>query len=340
MPTIRDIAKKANVSPATVSRVLNLDKTLSVADKTKQRIFEVAEELNYKPTKKNKVRQSDKTFGVVSLYPKNKELTDPYFLSIRMGIERRCKDHNIKVKMVYNELEIEAKTGSDYRKTLSKKDGLILMGRFEESEVDEFAKINSNICIVDSDPKISKYDTVVIDFPKGTRNVIDCFIEAGHKDIGLLGARNWFGWMKEPQFVIDERVSTFHEYMVFLDLYNEDFVRIGEFDSESGYQMMNDMLSQDKYPSAIFASSDMIAIGAMKAIHEKGLRIPEDISIIGFDDIPMTDYLTPALTTTKIYSEFMGKKAVDLLLDRIVDERSIPLKMLVPTEMVVKGSTR
>lgn len=332
MPTIRDIAKIARVSPATVSRVLNFDETLSVQDNTKKRIFEVAEKLNYQPTSKNKIKKVEKIFGLVSLYERTKEITDPYFLSIRMGIEQRCKEKNILVKKVYNYED------SNYRQILENVDGLILMGRFTKFEMSYFTQITDHIVIIDASPDPSIYDSVISDFELATKKVIDYFVANGHKRIAFLGAKNWHGWMCDKKFLLDERVHAFEEYMKHQDLYNEDLIRIGEFTSASGYAMMKEILNNKVSPTAVFASNDMMAIGAMKAINEAGLNIPADISIIGFDDIPTTDYLTPALSTTKIFTELMGESGVNLLLDRIESDRKIPIKIVLPTELIIKGS--
>lgn len=333
MPTIRDIAKLAEVSPATVSRVLNMDETLSVADATKQRIFEVAEELNYKPTKKNKIRKQQKSFGLVSLYSKRKEIMDPYFLSIRMGIERRCKERGAKVTKLYNHED------QFIMSQLKKYDGLIIMGHFSKEEAFEFRRYNSDIVFIDSSPDPNLYDSVVSDINQATKNVVDYFVNTGHQKIGFLGARNWYGWMSDVRNIVDERVVAFTEYMRFKNLYEESFVRIGEFDSASGYEMMQEILSQEERPTAIFASSDLIAVGAMKAIIQRGLKMPDDISLVGFDDIPTADYLTPTLSTTKVHSEMMGCVGVDLLFEKIEGSRSVPVKIMVPTELIIKGSS-
>lgn len=333
MATIREIAKEAEVSPATVSRVLNFDNTLNVADTTKQRIFEVAEKLNYKPKKKNKVRRVDKTFGLISLYTKKKEIKDPYFLSIRMAIEKQCLNNNIKLIKVYNHSE------EDYKKKLQDVDGIIAMGQFEPEDAKVFYEINPMLVFVDSSPDSDKYDSVMSDLTQATKNVVDYFISQGHKKIGCLGAHNWHGWGREKVDIIDERVDAFIKYATFLGIYDEEFLKIGEFESAGGYQMMTELLQSDTVPTAIFAVNDMIAIGAMKAINEAGLKIPEDISLIGFNDSPLTDYLTPTLSTTKLHSEFMGIHSVNLLLDQIETEREIPIKVLVPTELIVKGSS-
>lgn len=333
MPTIRDIARLASVSPATVSRVLNMDDTLSVADSTKQRIFEVAEELNYKPTKKNKIRKSMKNIGLVSLYKKNKEISDPYFLSIRMGIERRCVERNVTVKKIYNH------ETSDYEEIFKKLDGLILVGHFSAEEAFLIRRYNQNLVFVDNSPDSNLYDSVVSDMMSATRKVVDYFVNTGHKKIGFLGAENFHGWMSDKQIVKDERTIAFGAYMKYLDLPFESYMREGEFESSSGYEMMQDIIGKGDVPTAIFASSDLIAIGAMRAIHEAGLRVPEDICLVGFDDLPTTDYLTPTLSTTRIHSEFMGEKSVDLLLEQLESNREVPVKLMLPTELIIKGSS-
>ena len=121
-------------------------------------------------------------------------------------------------------------------------------------------------------------------------------------------------------------------------LYNESFIKIGAFTSDCGYKYMNEILDSSEYPSAFFLANDSIAIGAYKAVEEHKLSIPEDISIVGFNDISIAQYMSPPLTTVKIYTDFMGETTVSLLMERIRDGRKLSKKVILPTELVIRKS--
>ena len=114
----------------------------------------------------------------------------------------------------------------------------------------------------------------------------------------------------------------------------------GDFTLEDGYNLMKNMVSLKNIPSAVFVASDPMAIGAYKAITEKGLKIPEDISIIGFDDIMTAKFLTPALTTVKVYTDFMGETALNTLIDRIVNNRELSKKTVLPVKLIIRESCK
>lgn len=336
MATIRDIAKKANVSAATVSRVLNYDETLSVAAKTKQRILEVAEELDYQRSSLKKKKTTRKRIGFITLHSMQDEIEDPYFLSIRMGIERQCKESHIKLVKIYNN------STSNWQAKLKDVAGIIILGHFSKDEISSIVDINPNVVFVDSAPDDLLYDAVVVDFRKATRLVLDRFIDRGHERIGFIGGSIWRGWMKNTRdYLPDLREKYFKEYMMLKDLYEGTYTSKGHFTVDSGYEQMNTLISKGRpLPTALFISSDLMAIGALKALHENKIKVPEDIEIIGFDDVPTASYLTPSLTTIKVYTEFMGASAVDTLLHRLDTDRQLPRKTVVPCKFIQRESSK
>ena len=335
MATIRDIAKKAGVSAATVSRVLNYDETLSVAPETKQRILEAADELDYQRSSLKKKRPAKRKVGFITLHQMQDEIQDPYFLSIRMGIERQCRERQIQLVKVYNN------SPGDWKSKLQNVAGLIILGHFSSEEVEAFVAINPNVVFVDTSPDDLKYDSVVVDFRRAIRNVLDQFYDNGHRKIGFLGGSIWTGWMSDRIYLPDLREKYFEEFTKLKEIYDPQFMSTGHFTVDSGYEQMKAMIEKsEELPTAFFISSDLMAIGAIKALHERNYRIPEDVEIIAFDDVPTASYLTPSLSTIKVYTDFMGASAVDSLLHRLDNDRQLPRKIVIPCKLIQRQSSR
>lgn len=329
LATLKDIAEKAGVSLATVSRVLNYDATLSVADSTKRKIFEIAQELNYKTTKKRNSpdRKERLRIGLIYWYSEQQELADPYYMSVRLGIERECYEREIDlVKLFFNEAG-EANWIDDL-------DGIIAVGKFGTKEIGKIKEITENIVLVDYSPN-DQFDCVVVDFRKAMNEVLSYLTELGHRQIGYIGGRE-FVHGDEP--VKDEREVTFYEYLKLRDMYNPEFIWLGRFTAEDGFRLTKEALKLKEHPTAFFVASDSMAIGAIRALHNEGISVPDEVSIIGFNDIPTSKFLHPPLTTVKVYTEFMGETAVDLLLERMETKRELPKKVVIPSHLVVRES--
>ncbi|SHK32509.1 transcriptional regulator, LacI family [Anaerobranca californiensis DSM 14826] len=327
MATIKDIAQKAGVSPATVSRVLNNDSTLNVTIETKRKILQIAEELGYtkiiKPPLQKKY--TNPIIGIYQWFSKDSEMFSPYYLAIRMGIEKQCHIENIGVKTLF-------KRDKSFSEAFIDVDGIIAIGKYSQKEVEELAQITQNLVFVDSSPDEKRFSSVVIDFYNAVKEVIT-YLNSNCQNIAFLGGRETVG---DGISIIDQREKYFKEIAQNLNIYKENLVKIGEFTYESGYNMALEILSQKV--DGIFAANDAIAIGAIKAIQEKGLAIPEDIKIIGFDDIPAAAYVTPPLSTIRVHKEYMGLTAVKLLTEQLLEE-NIPKKIVIPTELVLRKTT-
>jgi LacI family transcriptional regulator len=337
MATIKDIAFKAGVSISTVSRVLNYDETLNASDITKKRIFEIAEELDYVPLRERKSNRDNSTIiAIIQKYSEKQELEDPYFLSIRLAIEKKCRDEHIQFIRIDRD---------DKYKIIEDVEGVIAIGSFENSEVEEFRMISSNIVFLDSSPNDDIYDSVVVNFERAVVNILDYLTYLGHEEIGYIGGNVYInnGKNKIPDF----REEAYRKYMKNIGRYNNDYVMLEDLPHDlgctnpaDGYKLMKKVLSKKDIPSAFFIVSDSMAIGAYKAIIESGLNIPDDISIVGFDDIPAAQYMAPALTTVKVYTKFMGEIALELLLERIRNGREISKKVVIPTKFLIRESCK
>ncbi|MBM7650829.1 LacI family DNA-binding transcriptional regulator [Neobacillus cucumis] len=335
MATIKDIADQANVSTATVSRILNNDPTLSVSDDTRKRVIEIVNELNYKPLRKKsgKTEKSNEVYniGVIML---NDETIDPYFQSIRLGVESTCNQYslNIVTTMMVGKSNITAEA-------LSGLDGLIVLGDVDIGDLKEIYYENNHIVAVDYLPLDSNVDVVISDFEGATQKVLEHLIGLGHTDIAYLGGRGMvFGVShqktKEKE---DSRKMTFEKVMREKDLYNPDKVLIEEWGPTSGYNLTKQLLENGQAPSAIVVGSDPMALGVLRALHEADMKVPEDVSVFSFDDIEAAAFMNPPLSTVKVYGDEMGKTAVKLLYDRLKG-RTIPLKVTIPTDLVLRES--
>ena len=326
MATIKDIAQKAGVSPATVSRVLNYDPDLSVSKETEQKVFEIAEALNY--TKHKNKRRESAVLRLVQWYDSEEELADLYYLAIRLGIEKRAEELNIRlIKEQLSEL-------SD-----TETQGTIAVGKFDQAQMKQLKKLNEELLFVDFDGLSLGINSLVVDFSQGVQLIIDQFIKEKHERIGILSGMEYTKGSRHE--IDDPRFLVFREYLTRLKLYNEADHLQGAFTIEGGYTAMKAYLeSHTDYPTAFFASSDALAIGAMRAIQGHGLRIPEDISVIGFNDVSVAKYVTPALTTVKVYTEWMGELAVSTILELIQEKAPVPRKITVGTELILRESTR
>lgn len=327
MATIRDIAKLAGVSPATVSRVLNYDQELSVAQETKQRIFEVAEELNYTKHKRaNKIGKA--VIRLVQWYDEAEELADLYYLSIRLGIEKKAEELNIQVRReTLNEL-------SDIQVS-----GTIALGKFDAEQIRQLKEIDENLLFVDFDGMSLGLNSMVVDFDQSVDLVIDHFIRHGHQKIGILSGEEKTKHNLQP--IEDPRLLAFKLKMKQINLYRPEFTLTAAFSMEAGKKAMADFLSKtQELPNALFASSDALAVGAMQAIQAAGLRIPEDISVIGFNDVSVAKYVSPALTTIKVETEWMGELAVSTILDLAKEFSPVPRKIMLGTKLIQRESTK
>lgn len=333
MATIKDIAKKAGVSSATVSRVLNYDETLSVSDDKRKLIFEIAESLDYMPPRKRNVERMPKKLkiGLVHWYTMNQELDDPYYMSIRLGIEKMCYENNVEIVKIFKPDEY------DFQK-LESVDGFIAIGKFTDGQIAKIYERSENIVFVDSSPKEELFDCVVIDFEKAVTGALDYLWSLGHRNIGYIGGREHVG--EEHVALGERRESVFKSHMMELGGFDDRNMYIGAFLAESGYKLMKRAIAESSaLPTAFFVASDSIAIGVLRAIHECGLKVPKDINVVAFNDIPTSKYTVPPLTTVRVHKEFMGETAVELLLERIVKKREIPKKVIIPTALQVREST-
>lgn len=327
MATIKDIAQAAGISAGAVSRILNNDPTLSVSPETKKRVFDIAQELNYQ-----KSRNRDKSLfkmGILQWFSAEQEMKDSYYLLVRQGIEDFCQKHSIGIIRAFQ-------SDASSIDTLQDVDGLICIGKFSDEEIEKFMRICGNIVFLDMPVLDYKITTLTMDFKAAVYDALDYLTELGHKKIAYLGGKEYVGNQK---LFTDERKQAFISYMNNHGL-DADQVYEDAFSTASGYQMAQELLENEDLPTAIFAASDAIAFGAMRAIQEKGLSIPNDISIIGFNDTEMSSYTTPALTTIFAPAYDMGQHGANLIYAATNLKINTPLKAKIPCQLVKRESCK
>lgn len=329
MATIRDIATRAGVSASTVSRVLNMDATLSVADETRENIFCIAEELEYIPRKSKKAKEAEaKELTIVYWYEYEQELDDPYYLSIRIAMEQKAEEYGYRAQVVsQNSLDMISP------ETV----GILVLGRVSEDRLHSLKEQYENVIVIDNTFALEGFDYVGSDLAVAATNALQYLYDLGHRRIAHLGGCP-VSLQGKKEFY-DSRDVAYATFMRSRDLYDEELVYSCEFTTKDAYYKMTQMLSREEdKPTAIFVSNDSMAIGAYRAIAEKGLRIPEDISVIGFNDQPNARYMMPPLTTVRINTKFIGYAAVDLLIERELHPREYSKVVLLPTELKIRRS--
>ena len=333
MATIKDIASIVGVSIATVSRVLNLDETLNVSDETRKRVLEVAEELNYITIKERKNKGKTYNVGIVYWYTDIQEINDPYFLSIRMAVERKCSEEEVNFRNIDFQRVLNGNF-NDYNNL----DGIIAIGIFDNTDIEKMKKISKNLVFVDSSPNEKIYDSIVVDFKNAVKESMEYLYSLGHRDIGYIGGLCYS--RNEKSIFTNYREKTYKEFMESIGCYKKEWILTGRFLPGDGYNLMKKALNNKERPTAFFVASDPMAIGAYKAVFEAGLKIPDDISIIGFDDIYTAQFLAPFLTTVRVYKDTMGEVAVETLLDRIKQKRDLGRKIVLPTKLIKRESCK
>lgn len=328
LATIKDIANEVGYSVSTVSRVLNHDESLSVTDETKDKIFAVAERLNYR---KKEVHIRIKQIAFLYWVTDTEELEDVYFKTMRKALEQCAKERNIELTLYKKEEGIEAVPDTIQ--------GFLAVGAFTKAEHKKLQTLSGNGVFIDSAPDLDHYDAVRPDLEWITRKQIDHLLNQGHRQIGFVG-----GTYQNPDTMGDEmdlREKTFRFYMEQKGLLDDRsvFCRRG-FSVENGYGLMKKAIDElAVLPSAFVAAADPIAVGMLQALNEDGIAIPGQVSVIGINNISVAKYVSPPLTTFHIDLGEVCKAAIDLLLERIIGKRTLSKTVLITGEIVERKST-
>jgi LacI family transcriptional regulator len=327
--TIRDVAKQANVGVGTVSRVLN--DQASVSEATRQKVLTAISELNYTPNPIARRLSLRKTLAIAVIVP---FFTRPAFIERLRGVEYTLAASEYDL-ILFN-IETTARRDACYREVPRRErvDGLLLIS-LSPSDEDANHFLRTGVPTVLVDAQHPQLNRVVIDDVSGGRLATQHLLELGHRKIGFIS-----DWLNSPFNFVSSRYR-YTGYVQALTQANlpahPEYQRQGEHGRQQACELARELLTLPDPPTAIFAASDTQAIGVLEAAQGLGLTVPQDLSVIGYDDIEVAEYLH--LTTIRQPFFVSGVEGVNLLLDSIVNPAPTPVEIILSIELVARGTT-
>lgn len=329
--TISDIAKMSGVSKSTVSKILN--NYSGISEETQKKVQEVIRQTGYQPTYSAQTLAKKKTnvIGVIYAGKLNASLNHPFFVEVINAFKQKIGSLGYDLLFFSNEKFTE--DGEDYyaRCRHFQVDGCIIIGG-EELEPSIYQLVESEIPCITVDIQLFGQNThyIMTDNVKASELVVDHFYQLGYRDIGIIGGI-------PSSIVTTQRVLGFRQTLAKYGLnVKENWIKYGDFYKESGYRAMKEILQTNYYPRALFVTSDMMALGVLDALREQGLKVPEDIAIVGCDDILLSRYLTPPLSSIRQESRQIGEKAA-LTLSQIIHKDEAQ-SVLIEPELIIRQS--
>lgn len=304
--TLQDIAKYANVSRTTASMVLN-DKNINVSKETRNRILEAAKELNYIPNSLARSLSTKKSYTIGFIIP---DIENPFFAEMAKAIETEAEKQGYSV-ILCNTFNSSKKEEEYIRLLISKLvDGVIIVVNGKKNNSMNLLKSNEvPFVIVDRHiAEIEDINGVFCDNEEGIGLGIDYLIKKGYKNIAFVGET-------QNEVRLNSRIKYFEKISKQCNIFNESLLEEDEISLQGGINATERLISKNNNIDAIFYSSDVMAIGGIKCLLRKGLKIPEDIGILGYDNIGICAYIEPELTTIAQPIYNMGKEAFNLLID-------------------------
>ena len=334
--TSEDVAKHAGVSRTTVSLVLNDVHNIKISPETRQRVFDSAAELGYVPNAMAQalVNRRTQAIGLVFTRQPHHIATDSFLPQVLDGMLEVVRANNLR--MLIDIVEPEHQEQAYHELGRAKRiDGIVFSG----PRVDDVALINLE---KEGFPTVlmgqlpgSNFYSVDIDNRLAARQAVEYLISLGHRQIACI-TNAPFSYSASADRLLGYREALEQAGIPF----NESLVRFGDFEPESGYTQMSSLLASGISFTAGFIASDAVLIGANAALREHGLRIPADISLVGFDDIAWSQYVDPPLTTVRLPAQAIGKQACTMLMQilsgQVIQEKNIVL----PTELIIRRSCR
>ena len=308
MATMKDIAKLAGVSTSTVSHVIN--KSRYVSEEISLRVNSAAQQLNYRPSALARSLKVNRTKTIGMLVTTS---TNPFFGEVVKGVERSCYHQGYNLILCNTEGDHERMRESINTLLQKRVDGLILMcSSLEGERIEVFEQYpDIPVVVMDWGPMLFTSDKIQDNSLRGRYLAAKYLIESGHRQIGCITG----------PLVKHQAQMRYEGYKRALNEsglgFNANWIIEADFECEGGFEAFNQMLAKGPLPSAIFVCNDMMAMGVINAANAKGIRIPEDLSIIGYDDIHIAKFMSPSLTTIHQPKYRLGKAAVEALLNRL-----------------------
>jgi LacI family transcriptional regulator len=328
MPTLLDVAKRAGVSPMTVSRVVN--GTGPVSPTLRSRVERALAETGYIPNTVARNLRTRRTDAIALVLP---DMTNPFFTTLAHGVEGAAREADISL-LLANSDEREDEERRLVTMLLQRQvDGLLIAPAGNgEATVRLCREHDVPLVVVDRRPQAPGVDVVRADAEGGAKELGRLLVSLGHRRVAVLS-----GPPSVPTAV--DRVAGFHRALVDEAGLPPPQVMYGAFSIESGHAMALSVVQAPLRPTALFAANNFIAIGVLHALEEQGLRVPDDVAVVGFDDLPPAMVTFPFLTVAAQPALEMGRRAVAVLLDRVTNPTGPARDVVLPTELVIRRSS-
>lgn len=333
-PTQADVARLASVSQAMVSYVVNNTPSVSIPDETRLRVLNAIQTLGYVPHSAARSLRTRKSYTVAGIIP---DITNPFYPAFERGIQDVANVHGYDL-ITCNTDGIAANEHKYLRLAQQGRvDGFVAVF-FHLTAIHLRPLLERGIAIVRLEPTRKRVgplplDNIYVDNITAARTATSFLIERGHRRVAMLAGQSG------PQH---SRVRGYRQALRDHRLPVDDAVIIGSgFQEDDGYGAMSELLNRSPRPTAVFAANDLIAMGALRAIRDAALRVPDDIAIVGFDDIPAARLVTPPLTTISQFPKQLGRRAAEMLFERLDGTVSGGGRCeLAPHELIVRESVR
>ncbi len=330
MSSLKQVAREAGVSPATVSRVLN--SSANVSADTRLRVEKAIRILRYQPNRvARRLRTQDRSSKLIGvLVP---DIQNPFYVEVVRGIEDRAYANHYAVLMCnFAQEEEKERLYLDIMRSESV-DGLIVAPAHQrDRKVVELARSGLPIVCVDRGLRGIDVDVIVVDNRHGAREAVEHLTRLGHRRIAYVA-----GLPQIPSTM--ERLQGYEDALASRGIdKDEKLVRFGDSKHESGRRLTRELLDLPDPPTALFTGNNLITLGALETIHGRGLRIPEDVAVVGFDDMYWSISLNPPLTAVSQPGHEIGIRAADMLFQRIAEPDRPCAKLVLKTTLVVRRS--
>lgn len=324
MATIKDIAKKVNVSTSTVSRVLNRDETLSVSSQVREQILLTAKELKYIPPKMRHASQSaELIIGIADWHIVRKD---------RHNIDIAQLDNIVMMMSVQEKVRFVRMSRDENNEQL---DGIIAFGNFTDEEIKTLRMQSSHIVFINSRQDSYEFDTIVMDYDNGINSMIDYLVDyKDYRSIGYLGGI----YNADGVTIGTTRLTSLREILAKRDMYYDKYFYIGEMSSESGREMALKIIESGDIPEVLILGSDEIAEGALEVIKEHRLRIPKDVAVVIYKDIDTVKTKYPTYTRLDMLPRVVWTTSVNMLLEQIKEKREDSMKVFLSTKLQLGDS--
>jgi DNA-binding LacI/PurR family transcriptional regulator len=331
MASLQEVARQAKVSIATVSRVLN--KSDKVVPETRAVVEQALRDLDYRPSRvARRLRMKDGHAHLVGLIIP--DIQNPFYAEIARGVEDAAYGAEYALLLCNSDENLDKERFYLEVMRAESVDGIVLPP-FDETDAAVIEMVKTGMPIVCVDRSLSKVktDLVEVDNYQGAFDAVVHLLDKGHKSIGLIEGRSEVSTSRERRRGYVDALATRGIEP------RKELMRAGDFKQESGRVLTNELLALKKRPSALFVCNNLMTVGALSALHQRGIRVPQEVAVVGFDDLPWAEALDPPPTVVRQPAYEVGKQAMELLLRRIIEPTRLPVTVRLLPELVVRRST-